>query len=238
MNIEKVNIEKSENGEITIYTAKGLDKLYPKKAEDIIGAINTPMEYLTKRHDKDDVDKTQSHIKFSYEDSKIILVLNEYDHYSPVITGKMIKTEILGKLNINNGYGWKCFELAAFFRLNRTIFQDKKVCSDLVTKLNNFESTVKKEADLKTDNRANYDLHKKQAVETNLPDSFMLHLSVFKGLPKKMIEVEVDISPESLDCVLISPDLADFIEGIVEETINKQLEEIKKLCPELPIIEI
>lgn len=236
MEIKTINVP--ENGIVKIFTANGLDEKEQKKPEDIVGAIGTPQEYLTKRHNQDGVDKTQSHVKFSYEDSKITLLLNEYDHYSPVITGKMIKTEILGKLNINNGYGWKCFELAAFFRLNRTIFQDKKVCSDLVTKLNNFESTVKKEAELKTDNRANYDLHKKQAVETNLPESFTLHLAVFKGLPKKMVEVEVDISPESLDCVLISPDLADFIEGIVEETINKELEAIKELCPELPVIEI
>lgn len=236
MEIKTLNVP--ESGEVHIYTHQGCDEIYPKKADDIIGAINTPLEYLTKRHELEGVDKEQTHIKFSYEDSKIILVLNEYDHYWPEITGKMIKTDILEKLNINNGFEWTCFQLAAFFRLNRTIFQDKKVCTDLVTKLNNFESIVKKEAELKTDDRANYDLHKKQAVTTNLPKSFVMHLAVFKGLPKKMIEVEVDISPESLNCILISPDLADFIEGIVEETINKELEEIKELCPELPVIEI
>ena len=232
-------IEVPESGIVRFYTHKGLDEKEQKKAEDIVGAINTPYEYLVKRHELESViNKDQTHIKFSYEDSKIILVLNEYDHYSPEITGKMIKTDVLKNLHINDGTGWSCFDLAAFFRLNRTIFQDKNVCMELVTQLNNFVAKVKKDTEMKTDNKANYDLVKRQVVETNLPESFVLHLAVFKGLAKKMIEVEVDISPQSLDCVLISPDLADFIEGIVEETINKELESIKELCPDLPVIEI
>lgn len=236
MEIKTINVP--ENGLVKIFTAKGLDEKEQKKAEDIIGAINTPYEYLVKRHELERVDKEQSHVKFSYEDSKIILLLNEYDHYSPVITGNMIRTDILDKLHINDGTGWSCFDLAAFFRLNRTIFQDKDVCMKLVTQLNNFVANVKKDTEMKIDNKANYDLVKRQVVETNLPKSFVLHFAVFKGLPKKMIEVEVDISPESLNCILISPDLADFIEQIVEETINKELEAIKEICPELPVIEI
>ena len=236
MDIKTIDVP--ESGIVRFYTHKGLDEKEQKKAEDIIGSINTPLEYLTKRHELEGVDKEQTHVKFSYEDSKIILVLNEYDHYSPVITGKMIETDILEKLNINNGFGWTCFDLAAFFRLNRTIFQDKDVCAKLVTLLNNFEAKVNKETKIKTDDRANYDIAKSQVVESNIPKSFVLEIAVFKGLPKKIIKVEVDISPQSLDCILISPDLADFIEGIVEETINKEIDAIKVLCPELPIIEI
>ncbi len=109
---------------------------------------------------------------------------------------------------------------------------------DLVTKLQNFEADVTKRTETKMDNRANYDLIRRQEVKSNLPESFVIEIPVFKGLPKKMVTIEVDISPESFNCILISPDLADFIEGIVEETINKELEAIKELCPELPIIEI
>lgn len=236
MEVKTLNVP--ESGEVHIYTHQGCDEIYPKKAEDIIGAINTPLEYLIKRHELEGVDKEQTHIKFSYEDSKIILVLNEYDHYSPEIIGKMIKTDVLKNLHINDGTGWTCLDLAAFFRLNRTIFQDKDACAKLVTQLNNFEAKVNKETKIKTDDRANYDVAKRQVVESNIPKDFILEIPVFKGLPKKIIKVEVDISPQSLDCILISPDLADFIEGIVEETINKELDAIKELCPELPVIEI
>ncbi|MCK5614181.1 hypothetical protein KAR91_70605 [Candidatus Pacearchaeota archaeon] len=236
MEIKTINVP--ENGIVKIYTAKGLDEKEQKRADDIIGAINTPLEYLTKRHELEGVDKDQTHIKFSYEDSKIILLLNEFDHYSPVITGKMIRTEVLKNLKINTGEGWTCLELAGFFRLNRNLFQDKNKCMELVTKLQNFEADVTKRTETKVDTRANYDLVRRQEVKSNLPESFVIEIPVFKGLPKKMVTIEVDISPESFNCILISPDLADFIEGIVEETINKELEAIKKLCPELPIIEI
>lgn len=236
MEIKTINVP--ENGIVRLYTHKGLDEREQKKADDIIGSINTPLEYLRKRHQLEGVDKDQTHIKFSYEDSEIILVLNEYDHYSPVITGKMIKTEILDKLKINTGEGWTCLDLAGFFRLNRNLFQDKDKCMSLITNLNNFEAKVNKETKIQTDDRANYDIAKRQVVKSNIPKDFILQIPVFKGLDKKIIKVEVDISPLSLDCILISPDLADFIEGIVEETIDKELEEIKKLCSELPIIEI
>ena len=71
MEIKTINVP--ENGIVKIFTANGLDEKEQKKGEDIIGAINTPNEYLTKRHDNKEIEKNQTHVKFSYEDSKIIL---------------------------------------------------------------------------------------------------------------------------------------------------------------------
>lgn len=236
MNIEKINVP--VHGNVRILTAKGLDEKEPKKLIDISGSINTPLEYLTKRHDEDSVNKKMSHIEFTYEGSMIVLVVNEDSHYSGNVIGLMIKTEVLKKLKINTGETWSCFDLADFFRLNRTVFADKSDCAKLVTQLNHFKATVDKETEMKKDNRANYDLIKRQVVESNLPDSFKICLPVFKGLGKSTIEVEIDITPSTLDCMLISPELADIEQTVCEEAIDKEIDAIMGLCPELPIIEI
>lgn len=236
MEIKTINVP--ENGIVKIFTAKGLDEKEQKRADDIHGAINTPHEYLSKRHKLEGVDKDQTHIEFSYEKAEITLVLNEFDHYSPLIVGSMIKTKLLEQLKINTGESWSCFDLADFFRLNRSIFADKADCAKLVTQLNNFKAKVEKDTELKKDNRANYDLLKRQVVESNLPEAFKICISMFKGLNKATLEVEIDISPATLDCILISPEIADKETDVCEGSIDEELRMIRELCPELPIIEV
>lgn len=236
MEIKTINVP--ENGIVKIFTAKGLDEKEPKKLLAIQGSINTPLEYLTKRHEHNSIDKKMSHIEFSYERSMILLVVNEDSHYSGDVVGRMIKTEVLKNLKINTGETWSCFELADFFRLNRTIFADKAQCAKLVTELNNFKAKVDKETEVSKGNRGGYDLRKRQVVESNLPEEFKICLPVYKGLGKSTIEVEIDITPSTLDCMLISPELADIEQTVCEETIDGDIEAIKELCPELPVIEI
>lgn len=239
MEVEKININHvPEKGIVKVYAAKGLDEKEPRKLENIIGAIQTPLEFLTKRKGLESIDLNKSHIEYDFEKFNIVLICNEDSHYSNTITGKMIATEVLKKLSINTGKRWDCFELADFFRLNRSIFVSLGDAAKLVTLLNNFKAKVDKEIEQNKDNRANYNLLKRQVVESNLPDSFKLSLPIFKGQPKVDIEVEVDIDPQSLDCVLISPQLADILQRNTELIINEQLEQIKELCPELPIIEV
>ncbi|PKP11982.1 MAG: hypothetical protein CVU09_00340 [Bacteroidetes bacterium HGW-Bacteroidetes-4] len=239
MQIEKLNIDKlPESGIIKIFTGKGLDEKEPKKLDNIEGAIGTPFEFLSKRKDLESVNLNESHVEFNLEKFNIILILNESSHYSNRVVGRMIETKTLNDLQINTGKRWDCFELADFFRLNRSIFLNATDGPKLVTLLNNFKAKVDKELEQNKDNRANYNLQRRQVVESNLPESFKLRLQLFKGQEPVDINVEVDIDPASLECVLISPELADILQTSVRDIINEQLDKIKELCPELPIIEL
>ncbi len=239
MEVKELNIKEiPKDGIFKIYHGKAVDERLPKQLANISGAINTPHEFLTKRKGEDSLNLKQSHIEFDYENSIITLICNENSHESFKVIGKMIKTEVLKNLKINTGEKWSCFDLADFFRMNRTIFLDKDQAAKLVTLLNKFEAKVNKEIEQKKDNRANYNLHKRQVVESNLPDSFKLNLEIFKGQVKSIIDVEIDIDPASLDCVLISPELADKEKVLVESEIGSECDRIMELCEELPIIEV
>lgn len=240
MDIENLNIDKlPEDGVIHIYEGKALDEKEPVKLDNISGTIGSPLEFLSKHKTFKTVIIPQSRIEFDYEGYCIHLIINEKDQYNwRSIIGQMIETKVLKELKINTGEKWPCFALADFFRMNRTIFQSTDEATKLVTILNNFEATVNKDIEKRKDNKANYNLLKRQAVVSNLPDSFKLNLGIFKGQEKIQITVEIDIDPSSLECVLISPELADEIQNSVEQIIGEQLEEISKLYPELTIIEV
>ena len=239
MEIKEIKIDKlPEDGIIRIFTAKGLDEKEPKKLAAIAGAIQTPLEFLTKRKGFVSIDVETSHLEYDLEAYEIVLICNENSHYSNTITGKMIETEVLKNLNINNGKRWETFELADFIRLNRSIFANVGDAAKLVTVLNNFKAKVDKTLEQSKDNRANYSLQRRQVVESNLPDAFKLQLPIFKGQPKVDIEVEIDIDPQSLECVLISPQLAETVQRNIETILGEQIEKIKEQCPTLPIIEV
>jgi len=239
MEIKELKVEQlPKDGIIRVFTAKGVDEKEQKKLDNISGAIQTPLEFLEKRKDTGNIEMKNSHVEYDFEKFKIVLIVNENSHYSNQITGKMIETETLKNLSINTGKRWSAFELADYIRLNRTIFRDMAEAAKLVTLLNNFKAKVDKEMEQQKDNRANYNLQKRQVVESNLPDAFTLVLPIFKGQPKVEIEVEVDIDANSLECVLISPQLAEIKQTSIETIIDEQLSKIKELCPELPVIEV
>lgn len=239
MEIKELNIDKiPESGIIKILNGKALSEKEPKKLNDISGSIDAPFEFLTKRKGLESLNIFKSHIEFDLEKYQIVLITNEDCHYSNKITGKMIETGILNNLSINTGKRWECFELADFFRLNRSIFKSTAEAAKLVTTLNNFKAKVDKQMEQTKDSRANYNLQKRQVVESNLPESFIVDLPIFKGRPKVELSIEIDIDPSSLECVLISPQLAEIIQSNIEAIVQKQLDAIKELCPELVVIEV
>jgi subtilisin-like proprotein convertase family protein len=87
------------------------------------------------------------------------------------------------------------------------------------------------------DDRANYSLKKSQAVDSNIPESFYLEISIFKGQPKIKIQIEININADSLNCSLISPEANDYISDQKNQIIDEQIKKISELIPELCIIE-
>ena len=237
MQIEKLEInEMPKSGVIRILTAKGLDEKPLKEPYNITGTIKAPYEILSKRIGE--ITKNDCHVAFSYESCSIYLIINEDSHRMKTIEGQMIQTDVLKKLSINTSKRWSCFDLADFFRLNRSLFLDKATAMKLVSKLSNFSTNVEKQLDQSKDNRANYSLQKRQVVQSNLPESFKLNLPIFKGMANQEVNVEVDIDPNSLECILISPELAEIVDSFAVFAINEQLSKISELFPELPIIEV
>lgn len=107
----------------------------------------------------------------------------------------------------------------------------------LVTELQNFRAKVDKEIEKSDNNRGDKRLLINQAVQSNLPEAFNLHIPIFKGTPKQTINVEVYINPSDFSCTLVSAEANDLLEEMRDREMDSVLERISAVCPDIVIIE-
>ena len=111
---------------------------------------------------------------------------------------------------------------------------------ELVNLLKSFSAkvhtTIKKEC---SDNGSATDNYEK-AVDSNLPSSFLINVPIFKGSDPEKISIETIAQVEGNTALLtlISADAECIIEESRDKIINAELDKIRKLCPEIPIMEV
>lgn len=78
-----------------------------------------------------------------------------------------------------------------------------------------------------------------QIVDSNMPDRFFVVLPIFKGTKAQSIEVETyaTINGHDVTVQLISPSAQQVVEETLDTIIDEQIEDIKKIAPEIPFIE-
>lgn len=220
---------------------KQLDPKAPVKTE-ITGTIGTILEYLKKRVNAGQFKQTESFITVDREQVKMTLTINESDAYTRgTVVSKLQFNPQFVKFGINNADKvWTPAELGLFFKMNRTFFPDRKDNMELVSRLMNFNGTVNATIDRdikmngsRTDNFA-------QVVNSNLPESFTLHIPIFKGLPPETLEVETfaQIDGRDVHFVLMSPGAQATLEDIRDKVLDEELAEIREVAPEIAIIEV
>ena len=233
-----------EKAEVIIREVKTVNELdiKPPVKIDISGTLGAPLEFLSKRRDQEDqINQKRCHILVNREDITISLILSENEEYG---RGKVIgKLEVHPKFDefgINTGKAWTPTELGLFFKMNRAFFATPEENMKLVTSLLNFTATINNsiqrsanEAGSRTDNF-------EQVVNSNLPKVFSLVIPVFKGSKPETIEVETfaKIDGRQVAFALISPGAQATTEEIRDKAIDKQLEQIRVVCPHIAIIEV
>jgi hypothetical protein len=234
--MEKINVILPENSkELVILQGKALDPQAPINIE-IKGIINTTFDFLSKR--VLETNQKKSHILIDREAGSILLIVEETDPLKyGTVTGKITQTDEFKKFKINSGESWTCFDLADFIKMNRNFFESKDVAGKLVTQLRDFKAKIERDVELKKDDKANYTSKKVQAVNSNLPDGFSINVKIFKGMDKVNIPIEINIHPDTLNCILSSPDANDYIQNIVDATIDDQIKQIREIAPDIAIIE-
>lgn len=219
---------------------KVLDPKAPVKM-NINGTIGAPVEFLKKRINAGQFEQKNCHIIVDREKITIELVVNESDEYTRgTIKGTLQFHPKFIEFGINTGKVWSPFDFSMFCKMNRSFFADKNVNMTLVSACKNFTATVNnaiersiKENGDRTDNFA-------QVVNSNLPESFTLSIPVFKGGDKENLEVETfaKIDGRNVAFVLMSPGAEETLETLRDTAIDKELEAIKEIAPEIAIIEI
>ena len=203
----------------------------------IDGIIDSPARWLETRPELQQI-TNKCHVLVNRDKLCIALQINENAHYGTHITGKMELSEAFKKFHINDGYSFTLVDLAKLFKMNRSFFESKQIAMELVTLLQNFKGKVNKDLESSTDNRGNKKVDFVQAVESNLPEAFTLHLPLFKGMEPEDFKCEVYVDPDDWSCQLISPDANDIVEKYRDEKIDDVIHRIEEAMPGVTIIEI
>jgi hypothetical protein len=162
--------------------------------------------------------------------------IDAHNHYQDVITGKLELSEQLKAFGINKDIERDTLDLATLFKMNRHWFKSTQEGMKFVTDLSNFEAKVDKIIHTHQDQKGNQKHLRSQAVNSNIPDKVTLNIPLFKGQPRVDIVIEVVVNPTNLNCALISPDLKMVIETQTEEVIMEQVDKIKSIVPNSPIL--
>ena len=195
--------------------------------------INAVVEFLSKT---DVLEKTilDSVLIYSYDKLSMNLSygLSLKETYS--IDSVIELNPDLSAFNINTGKKYSAFELADFIKMNRHLFESKAVAMELVSALKNIKANVNKAIEASRDDRGNKRALIDQVVESNIPEVFNIELPVFKGCGKVVVPIEV-VLDESLDCMLLSPDLKQIIAEESKILIDNELDKVKEMQPQLRI---
>ena len=208
---------------------------------NVKGVITCIYAFLEKRWCTEQIDKEHTHIQVNRDKLTVTLVTNENDERKmQTIVGSIQLSRKFTEFHINDGKLWKPVRLGDFFRINRSYFETKEKNMDLVNLLKSFsakvQTTIKKEL---SDNGSVTDNYEK-AVDSNLPSSFLINVPIFKGAePEKLsIETIANVEGNTALLTLISADAECIIEESRDKIINAELDKIRKLCPEIPIMEV
>lgn len=200
------------------------------------GIIDTPFRWLKIRVEK--LDQLLCNAKVDMEQMEITLTLDEKDHYQDKIVGKLVEHPIFTSFGINKGRYTTPHEMAKFFKMHRSFFENTSQAMTLVHELQNFKAKVDKQIEKSDNNRGDKRLLVAQAVESNLPERFNLVIPLFKGQTSQLVEVEIYVNADDLCCTLISPQANDIIETTKRTIIGEVVDNMKEIAPNIVIVEI
>lgn len=216
---------------------KQLDNLAPLKFSES-GIIDAPLAWLKIR--VGDIDQHKAHILVSRDALQIALIYNEDDPYTcGKVVGTLRMSSIFQKFGINSDKQWEPEELGQFLKLNRTYFVSRDENMKVVNALKTFDAKVQQTVQRETKENGNKAFTFRQAVDSNIPESFKLCLPVLSGGQPVEIDVETyaTIDGAHVQVALQSPGANDIVEDIRQNYITSMVEQLREVAPEIVIIE-
>lgn len=209
---------------IELHEENELPVLEPDKVE-LAGTIGSVYEFLLKRiSEKEQINQKRCYILVDREKMTLKLVTNETDSRNKAtVRGELKYYPKFLEFGINTSKTWEPVQLSKFFKMNRAFFK-----ASIDSKVEN----SRQDNGSRTDNYS-------QVVNSNLPTSFNLIVPIFKGRPAEEIEVEIiaDVDGRNIRLSLCSPGAEVIVEEERNKAIDEQLLLIRKLAPDIAIIE-
>lgn len=205
------------------------------------GVLGCVYEFLLKRKDQtEQMNQKRCHIIVNRESISIKLVTNDNDEYlTGTVSGKLTVNSKFEEFGINTNKVWTPTALGLFFKMNKSFFPDRAENMKLVSDLMNFIGTVNSNIERSVKESGDRSDKFEQVVNSNLPASFKLKIPVFKGTEAQNIEVETfaQVNAKDVSFILLSPAANEIMEDIRDTEIDKQLDLIREICPDIAIIE-
>lgn len=210
----------------------------------IEGDINTIKSFVEKRYGVVDEAKEALGLQYINADRAIITVdkekfeiLLELDPENPrgaSVKGKLSLAPELLKFCINTGKGFTREELVKLIRFNKMWFSNREQADGLEKAYMAFSAEINANIGKESDTRGNVNNSYKKTVTTNIPESFILNVPVFKGQERRQFRVDIVIetTDASTRFYLESVELHDLITIESEKILNDQL----KCCSDFVII--
>lgn len=232
-----------EKAEVVLRKVTSVNEL-PVRAPvkiDIVGTLNAPYEFLSKRIDQtDQINQKKCLVIVDRDTMDITLVTNEDDEYK---RGKVLGSlEVHPKLvafGINGPKEWEPNELGQFFKMNRAYFTDKTKNMELVTILKNFQAKIESKIEKQKADDGKFADSFSGVVSSNLPDGFKVNLPIFKGSKPEEFEVEFysKVNGRTIFLQLVSPGAQEVMDNVKDNAIDDQIKKIRELAPDIAIIE-
>ncbi len=236
-----MHLEKGENTAKAMIlhgqAPKQLDNLAPVKI-DIKGIINAPLEFLKKR--VGDINQHKAHILVCRDTLTITLIIAEDDAYlRGEVVGKLEFSKVFQAFGINTTKQWEPEQLGQFLKLNRTYFASRDENMSVVNALKTLEAKVQQTVQRETKENGNKAYTFRQAVDSNIPESFKLRIPVLNGSDPVEIDVETYASIDGSHIVIAlqSPGANDIVEEVRNNCIGNIVDELREVAPEIVIIE-
>jgi hypothetical protein len=220
-------------GPITILEGKALEEKAPCKIE-INGDIKTVRSFIEKRKPlaiagisgAQFIESTRAIVTVDKSALSITLELDPENYYGTEVTGKLSFTPELEQFCINKNKLFNREELIKLIRFNKIWFPDAEAHDKLLKAYQVFTATVNANIGKTSDTRGNIENAYKKTVETNVPDSFVLNIPIFKGMEKRRfrVEIAIDSTDASTKFWFESVELNDIIQIESETILNNELE--------------
>lgn len=219
--------------EIIFREGDALPPIAPKKIV-IAGDIKTISSFITKRVSPFDGDNMglqsinpdRALVTVDKEKLTIFLQLDPENEYGTEVIAKLAFTPELEQFFINKNKLFNREELIKLIRFNKIWFPDAEAHDKLLKAYQAFTATVNANIGKTSDTRGNVDNTYKKTVETNVPDSFVLNIPIFKGMEKRRFRVEIamDSTDASTKFWFESVELNDIIQIESQAILEKELE--------------
>lgn len=161
---------------------------YPTNLE-IEGDINAVIDFIATRETL--IDKNKSHVIFRESDKSITLIIDETSHLSGKVKASLQTYPDLVEFGINKTKYFTRTEMEKLIRMNRFYFSDKDEHMKVMRDFQSFSAKVNQDIQQSSDQRGNKVNNSTKSVQSDLVQSFVLQIPIFKGRESRKFVVEI-----------------------------------------------